>query len=466
MVQKEEQESYVFKGRFCKWIRGTFCFAKASVLVNGSPSNEFQFHCGLRQGDPLAQYLFILVMESLHLSVCRAVEDELFKGIRLHGSVSISHLFYADDAMFIGDWSDANLKGIISILKCFFLASGLQINIHKSQVLGVGVPRLIVERAASKLGCSIMQNQFRYLGVLVGACMSRKKAWDDTVIKLRSRLSKWKELEAVRRQFFYGADHLDNKITWAAWNKILASKQKGGLGVSSFHALNRALLLKWVWRFVSQDGSLWSRVIQAIYGNTITNHQVHVASNWGSILREVNLLKEKGFDFLSHCSKRIGDGNSTRMYVVLRPWAPEEDQILVDYIQAHGHGSWRALPKLAGMRVQFLRLRSSMSVGVGLLGKLLFELGIVYSVVYFLAKNDAYATPTSMNVGWAKVGVLNYDHAVDQRIRLDLREKGNKDDHLSGCRARTGMIYAEMLGLVARCEDFINYFTYELFFHL
>nr|GEV17392.1 putative ribonuclease H-like domain-containing protein [Tanacetum cinerariifolium] len=213
---------------------------------------------------------------------------------------------------------------------------------------------LAMKRAASNLGCSIMQNQFRYLGVLVGACMSRKKAWDDIVTKLRSRLSKWKvktlsiggrltllksvlgasplysmsifkapkgvlkELEAVRRQFFYGADHLNNKITWAAWNKILASKQKGGLGVSSFHALNRALLLKWVWRFVSQDGSLWSRVIQAIYGNTITNHQVHVASNWGSILREVNLLKEKGFDFLSHCSKRIGDGNSTRHGLLFR----------------------------------------------------------------------------------------------------------------------------------------------------
>nr|GEX25723.1 RNA-directed DNA polymerase, eukaryota [Tanacetum cinerariifolium] len=125
-----------------------------------------------------------------------------------------------------------------------------------------------------------------------------------------------KELEAVRRQFFYGADHLDNKITWAAWNKILASKQKGGLGVSSFHALNRALLLKWVWRFVSQDGSLWSRVIQAIYGNTITNHQVHVASNWGSILREVNLLKEKGFDFLSHCISRSSKpGDLNRSFV-------------------------------------------------------------------------------------------------------------------------------------------------------
>jgi len=31
------------------------------------------------------------------------------------------------------------------------------------------------------------------------------------------------------------------------------------------------------------------------------------------------------------------------------PWTPEEDNILVDYIHKHGHGSWRALPKLAGL---------------------------------------------------------------------------------------------------------------------
>ncbi|GJU99099.1 RNA-directed DNA polymerase, eukaryota [Tanacetum coccineum] len=55
-------------------------------------------------------------------------------------------------------------------------------------------------------------------------------------------------------------------------NWIRASKQNGGLGVSSFHALNRALLLKWVWRFVSQDGSLWFRVIHALYGSAIDSH--------------------------------------------------------------------------------------------------------------------------------------------------------------------------------------------------
>ncbi|GKB74270.1 hypothetical protein Tco_0935682 [Tanacetum coccineum] len=44
----------------------------------------------------------------------------------------ISHLFYADDAMFIGEWSEQNLHNIVKVLNCFHLASGLKINIAKS----------------------------------------------------------------------------------------------------------------------------------------------------------------------------------------------------------------------------------------------------------------------------------------------------------------------------------------------
>ncbi|GKC80750.1 RNA-directed DNA polymerase, eukaryota, partial [Tanacetum coccineum] len=171
-------EAFGFGPVWCSWIRGSLNSAKASILVNGSPSNEFSFHCGLKQGDPLAPYLFILIMESLHLSFRRVVDNGLFNGIQLPGSVSISHLFYADDAMFIGEWSDENLKVILNILKCFFIASGLRINIHKSQLLGIGVSRQAIEQAASSIGCSIMQNQFRYLGVTVGDRMTRIKAWE------------------------------------------------------------------------------------------------------------------------------------------------------------------------------------------------------------------------------------------------------------------------------------------------
>nr|GEV47970.1 RNA-directed DNA polymerase, eukaryota [Tanacetum cinerariifolium] len=170
-------EAFGFGQTWCKWIRGTFSSARALVLANGSPSNEFSFHCGLKQGDPLSPYLFILIMESLHMSFSRAVDEGLFKDVHLQGLTSISHLFYADDAMFIGEWSDANLKG-----------------------------------------------------------------------------------------------------------------------VSSFHALNRALLLKWVWHFISQDGSLWFRVIEALYGPSIVSHPVNLSSNWCSIVRELHLLTDKELD--------------------------------------------------------------------------------------------------------------------------------------------------------------------------
>nr|GEU31507.1 putative RNA-directed DNA polymerase, eukaryota, reverse transcriptase zinc-binding domain protein [Tanacetum cinerariifolium] len=257
--------AFGFGSKWCQWIQGTFCFAKASILVNGSPINEFQFHRGLKQGDPLALLLFILVMESLHLSFSRVVEAGVFKGIRLNSSIPVSYLFYAVDTLILGEWSSDNLRGIINVLNCFYLASGLQINIQKSQLLGVGVYISDVRLAASSIGCSIMKSQFRYLGVMVGANMARHKAWADVILKLRSRLSKWKtqtlsvggrltllksvlgvstlyymsifkapkgvlkEMESIRNNFFIGADPSDKKITWVAWNKVLASKEKGGL---------------------------------------------------------------------------------------------------------------------------------------------------------------------------------------------------------------------------------------------
>nr|GEU86015.1 RNA-directed DNA polymerase, eukaryota [Tanacetum cinerariifolium] len=167
---------------------------------------------------------------------------------------------------------------------------------------------------SSLIGCAVMKNPFWYLGVMVGDSMSQKLAWDDTVQKLRSRLSKWKvktlsigvpkgvlkEMEAIRCNFFNGADPAERKITWISWDKVLASKKNSGLEVSSFHALNCALLLKWVWHFLSQDGSFWYRVIQALYGTSFELHPVNQSLIWCSILREMQVLISKGFDFVSH----------------------------------------------------------------------------------------------------------------------------------------------------------------------
>ncbi|GJY07999.1 RNA-directed DNA polymerase, eukaryota [Tanacetum coccineum] len=134
--------SFGFGVKWCSWIKGSLTLSMASILVNGSPTTKFQFHC-------------------------------IFKGIKIDNAVTISHLFYTDDAVFIGEWSDGNLNRIMHVLHCFSLASGLMINVKKSRLLGVGIPHAITSAAAMKLGCSIMITPFKYLGVMVGGNMSR-----------------------------------------------------------------------------------------------------------------------------------------------------------------------------------------------------------------------------------------------------------------------------------------------------
>ncbi|GJS05541.1 RNA-directed DNA polymerase, eukaryota [Tanacetum coccineum] len=81
-----------------------------------------------------------------------AIEAGIFKGIKIGSSLNISHLFYADDAVFIGEWSIANLSGITHILHCFSLLSGLSINLKKSHLLGVGIRSEDVNAAALYFG--------------------------------------------------------------------------------------------------------------------------------------------------------------------------------------------------------------------------------------------------------------------------------------------------------------------------
>lgn len=270
-----------FKWR--RWIEGCLVNARASILVNGVPTDEFEICRGLRQGDPLSPFLFILVMEGLHAVIRKALLIGLFKGALIgQRGFRMSHLIYADDVVFMGDWSLQNANNLIGILRCFFVTSGLKINVQKSKLLGVGVDHAESSEMASILGCGVSTLPLTYLGVPVGCNMSRIDNWKGVLDKFKHKLSTWnsrtlsvggrlalikavlgnlptyymslykvpvaveKNLESMRNNFFVGGDSEDRKMTWVAWKKCMASKEYGGLGVGSIYALNRALLFKWI----------------------------------------------------------------------------------------------------------------------------------------------------------------------------------------------------------------------------
>ncbi|GJT84736.1 RNA-directed DNA polymerase, eukaryota [Tanacetum coccineum] len=79
----------------------------------------------------------------------------------------------------LSKWDRVNVVTIVRMLKCFFMASGLQINIHKSKLMGIGVSHEEVKVAAKIIGCATFIMPFTYLGVKVGISSSRRNSWDD-----------------------------------------------------------------------------------------------------------------------------------------------------------------------------------------------------------------------------------------------------------------------------------------------
>ena len=92
-----------FGSRWLSWMKWCISTASFSVLINGSPAGFFQSSRGLRQGDPLSPYLFVIGMEALSCLINRAVDGNYLSGIRVANGggedLSISHLLYADDTL-------------------------------------------------------------------------------------------------------------------------------------------------------------------------------------------------------------------------------------------------------------------------------------------------------------------------------------------------------------------------------
>ena len=170
-----------FGSRWMSWIKWCISTASFSVLFNGSPSSFFPSSKGLRQGDPLSPYLFVIRMEALSCLINRAVEGNYFAGSRIAvgrgEDLVISHLLYADDTLIFCQANIEQLKYLSWILMWFEALSGLKINLNKSEVIPIGIVDN-VEELASELGCKVGSLPTPYLGLPLGAKHKALGVWD------------------------------------------------------------------------------------------------------------------------------------------------------------------------------------------------------------------------------------------------------------------------------------------------
>ncbi|GJY43054.1 putative RNA-directed DNA polymerase, eukaryota, reverse transcriptase zinc-binding domain protein [Tanacetum coccineum] len=186
-------EQVGFGSKWRKWIISCLDSDYASILINGSPTKEFKLERGLRQGDPLSPFLFILAVEALNVAIVEAIDNNLFYGIIVgKDKIHVSHLQFADDALILGEWSILNANNLPRILTCFHLASGLKVSFNKSKLFEICVSSEELYSMASAIGYLTSQFLCTYLGLPIGAKMSRCRNWEPLIDRFQKRLSKWK----------------------------------------------------------------------------------------------------------------------------------------------------------------------------------------------------------------------------------------------------------------------------------
>ena len=216
-------------------------------------------------------------------------------------SLNISHLFFADDTIIFCEARKDHLTYLGWILFWFEAASGLRINLAKSEVIPVGEV-VEVEELAVELGCRVGTLPSQYLGLPLGAPNRAPYIWDGVEERVRRRLALWKRqyiskggrvtlikstlasmpiyqmsifrmpkvvvrrIEKVQRDFLWGEGNMERKVHLVKWEVVCTDKEKGGLGLRKLALLNKALLGKWIWRYACEKNILWRQVIKVKYG--------------------------------------------------------------------------------------------------------------------------------------------------------------------------------------------------------
>lgn len=163
-----------------------------SILVNDSPSKTFNPSRGLRQGDPLSPFLFILMMEGLGKAINSTKAEGKIQDLKLTmNGEDLTHQQFVDDTMLQGIPMVKEALAYKQILKVFAMAAGTEVSLTKSKILFFNTD-IAIQRNISRIsGFQIDLLPSKYLGVPLIDKPLCKLVWEPMINKLQDKIRKW-----------------------------------------------------------------------------------------------------------------------------------------------------------------------------------------------------------------------------------------------------------------------------------
>eukprot|EP00253_Pinus_taeda_P027819 PITA_27819 len=249
--------AFGFDKKWNKWILALIKSSSFSILVNGSPSETFTPSRGIRQGDPLSPFLFVILMEGLCRLIHKANVDGNIRGLRpLHSSPATTHQQFVDDTLLHGTPTK-----------------------HLTSILGFKRSTL----------------PSKYLGALLTSKPWQKNHWESTLAKLENKCKHWTHralnfvgrlvltkailqaipqyllsilpapqgilhrIRTIQRTFLWRGNAEKNKWALVAWNKLCKSKSLGGLNLIDPQTTNNICGVKLWWRWLKEPHLPWAK---------------------------------------------------------------------------------------------------------------------------------------------------------------------------------------------------------------
>ncbi|KAK4404580.1 putative mitochondrial protein [Sesamum angolense] len=293
-----------------------------SFVLSGSRFGSILPQRGLRQGDPLSPYLFLLCTESFSSLFRHAEANRVVPGVPIcRGAPAISHLLFAYDTMIFCPASQDIVQHVQEILASYKQASEQQINLQKSSVAFIRNTPLEVQRHLGEvLGIRLENKHEKYLGLPSMAFRSKRALF----APLKDRI--WKRIHSWHEKTLSQADKaiLIQSVVQAFPSFAMSYFRLPKTLLKEFQSLaadffwhNGDRRPKQFWRILSRSDCLVSRVLKAKYfpHNHIFEAQVgnQPSYTWRSIIAARELLK-------SGCRWRIGTRHSVDVWN--DPWIP------------------------------------------------------------------------------------------------------------------------------------------------
>ncbi|KAL2252866.1 UNVERIFIED_CONTAM: hypothetical protein Sindi_0081300 [Sesamum indicum] len=269
-----------FPPTFTRWIEECVTTTSFSIGLNGNPHGFFTGARGLRQGDPLSPYLFVLVMEVLHMGFLQLIEqDGQFKYHWKCEPAKVFQLGFADDLLLFSRADLASINVLKMGLDRFAEWSGLRLNVQKSHVIISRSAQGWKNQILEAMGFQEGELPMRYLGLPLLSSRLSISDCQPLLLKIDARINGWeglslsyagriqiiksvlsalslywasafilpkaviKQIEKRLRTFLWKGNSTSGYAK-VAWKDVCKPIMEGGQGIKDIEILNRALMAK------------------------------------------------------------------------------------------------------------------------------------------------------------------------------------------------------------------------------